>query len=167
LRHALDGLVFGNRPDAVRELKSKAFRNMLIGSGSMGAGIVLTYLGYRAAGLGNNGGQYRILYGLILFGLGVLVKGVADYRRAQTVGQPLDHQTAKYFKESYSFVGGSLAIFSAVLFWAPIVGLIVSILAVIMNQRVHGWARTTSWIASCLSLVVTIAIVVLCMMKTG
>jgi len=66
-------------PEAVRAVRNKAIRDALIGVGCAIGGVVLTMEGYRAAAQKPEGGEFKIAYGLVLFGLVMLGKGVYGY----------------------------------------------------------------------------------------
>lgn len=57
-----------------------------------------------------------------------------------------------------------LAVASVLLFWAPIVGLILGVIAVLLNRRAAPWLRTLSWVGMSLSAVITVAVVILLIM---
>jgi hypothetical protein len=63
--------------------------------------------------------------------------------------------------EQGSLVGRVLALLSILLFCAPFLGFVLGVAAILINSRDGGWSRTVGWIATGLSLVVTIAFVVL------
>ena len=60
-----------------------------------------------------------------------------------------------------SLVGKFLALTSVALFWAPMIGPVLGILGIFMNRRSVAWARTLSWTATVLSLLLTAAILLL------
>jgi hypothetical protein len=60
-----------------------------------------------------------------------------------------------------TFVTRFLALLSVVLCWAPFVGLVLAIPAVVLNRRARGWPRIVSWVGLALSAVVTALLVVI------
>jgi len=60
-----------------------------------------------------------------------------------------------------------LAFASVLLFWAPVVGFVLALSAVIANRKNSGWLKTTSWIGLILSLLVLILFGVALAMKEG
>jgi hypothetical protein len=68
-------------PEAVRAVRNQALRDSLIGLGGVVAGVVLTVGSFLRAAQNPDGGGYVITYGLILFGLVMLGKGVYGFLR--------------------------------------------------------------------------------------
>jgi len=67
-----------------------------------------------------------------------------------------------YYLTGYiSIVARFLAIASLLLFWAPAIGLVLGISAVLANLRTVGWPRMMSWVGAILSGIVTIGLLVL------
>jgi hypothetical protein len=66
-----------------------------------------------------------------------------------------------------SLVGRVLALVSILLFCLPPLGLGLGIAAVVMNRRVVGWPRTVSWIAMSLSVILSIAFVIVLVLAPG
>lgn len=60
-----------------------------------------------------------------------------------------------------SLVGNFLAIACAVLCWVPAVGLVLGVVAALVNRRATGWPRTASRIGLAVAVVVTLGLTVL------
>jgi len=60
-----------------------------------------------------------------------------------------------------SLFGRVFAVLCVAVFWAPFVGLGLSIVAIIMNYRVAGWPRVVSRIGAVLSAIITIVFCIL------
>jgi hypothetical protein len=84
-----DGLkeirAFNNRltaaagPEAVQAVKNRAVRDTLIGVACAIGGVVLTVGSYMAAANDPKGGRYTVTYGLVIFGLAMLAKGIYGF----------------------------------------------------------------------------------------
>jgi hypothetical protein len=77
----LDRAVVAVGPEAIRAVRNQALRDCLIGLGGVLVGTVLTVGSYLRAAQNPDGGGYVITYGLILFGLIMLGKGVYGFLR--------------------------------------------------------------------------------------
>ncbi len=76
--------------------------------------------------------------------------GIAD------IGRYSASELAQYFVGPVSFVAKFLAIASVILFWAPLLGIVVGFIALVMNWRNEGWPRVVSWLGVGLSVLVTV-----------
>ena len=78
-------------PEAIRSVKNRAIRDTLLGVLSVVVGVALTLGSYMAAAKKPEGGTYIINYGLILFGLVALGKGIygfMNYRALRRLSRP-------------------------------------------------------------------------------
>ena len=66
-------------PEAVRSVRNRAIRDILIGAACTVGGVVLTIGSYMSAANKPGGGKYTIAYGLVLFGLVMLGKGIYSF----------------------------------------------------------------------------------------
>ena len=69
----------GVRPEP-EDNSTQGRKNMIIGAGLIGFGILITWLSMVFA-IKKSGGYYIITLGLIFTGLGMFVKGVFDYKK--------------------------------------------------------------------------------------
>ena len=63
-------------PEAVLSIRNRAIRDTVIGAACSVGGIVLSVGSYQAAANNPEGGKYTVTYGLILFGIAMLCKGI-------------------------------------------------------------------------------------------
>jgi hypothetical protein len=68
-------------PEAVRAVQRRAIRDTLIGAVCVVAGIALTIGAYLAAANKLRDGRYSVFYGLVLFGLVMLGRGIYRFRQ--------------------------------------------------------------------------------------
>jgi len=72
-------------PEAVRSVRNKAIRDTLIGAACTVGGILATILGYLSATRNPGGGSYYIFYGVVLFGLVEVGRGLYGFHRYATL----------------------------------------------------------------------------------
>jgi hypothetical protein len=78
-------------PEAVQSVKRRAIRDTLIGAVCAAGGIALTIGSYMSAANKPEGGSYTITWGLVLFGLVMIGKGVYgfwQYNQVQRLAGP-------------------------------------------------------------------------------
>lgn len=77
----MDQAVVAAGPQAVRAVRNRALRDTLIGLGGAALGTVLSIGSYLHAAQAPGGGEYFVNYGVILFGLIMIGKGVKGFLR--------------------------------------------------------------------------------------
>ncbi len=82
---ANDQLTAAAGPEAVRAVRNRAIRDALIGAACAIGGVALTVGGYMEAAQKPGGGEFKVAYGLVLFGLVMLGKGVYSYLQYQQI----------------------------------------------------------------------------------
>lgn len=63
-------------PEAIQSLRNRAIRDTIVGTASAVGGIVLSVGSYQAAANNPEGGKYTVTYGLVIFGIAMLCKGI-------------------------------------------------------------------------------------------
>lgn len=77
----LNKSVLSAGPEAVAAVRNKAIRDLLLGAGCAIGGVVLTVASYQDVAQKPEGGKYTVTYGLVIFGLIMLVRGVYGFVR--------------------------------------------------------------------------------------
>jgi hypothetical protein len=77
----LNKSVLAAGPEAVAAVRTKAIRDLLLGAACAIGGVVLTVGSYTAAAQKPEGGKYTVTYGLVIFGLIMLGRGVYGFVR--------------------------------------------------------------------------------------
>ncbi len=93
----------------------------------------------------------------------------------QLIAKASIHEIGDYSVEEISqrlvgrvpLISQFLAVASVLLFFVPFVGLVMALIAVIVNRRNTGWLRTLSWIGAILSGLITMLFVVALAMNRG
>jgi hypothetical protein len=81
IKACLDQSVVAAGPEAMKAIRNRAIRETLIGSAGVIGGTALTVGSYLHAAQNPGGGEYYVTYGLILFGLVLLGKGIYGFLR--------------------------------------------------------------------------------------
>jgi len=77
----IDQAVVAAGPEAVGAVRNRSIRDALIGIGGVGLGVALTVSSYLHASQDPQGGGYVVTWGLVLFGLVMIGKGVYGFLR--------------------------------------------------------------------------------------
>ena len=72
---------------------------------------------------------------------------------------PLD--LSSHLSVRVSFVSKAVAVLSILLFFMPIVGLILGVLSILLNLRTVGWPKTLSYVSTVLAAIVTFGLMIL------
>jgi hypothetical protein len=75
----IDQAVVAAGPEAIGAVRRRAVRETLLGIGGLAVGTALTMGSYLHAAQDPGGGEYVITYGVILFGLVMIGKGIYDF----------------------------------------------------------------------------------------
>lgn len=82
--------ILAKGPEAIRAVRNRAIRDSVIGVACTVGGVVVTIAGYAAAASNPQGEKYTIFYGLALFGLIMIGKGIVgfgQYRKLEVMAQ--------------------------------------------------------------------------------
>ncbi len=90
----VDQSVVSAGPQAVRSVRNRALRDLLIGVGGLAVGIALTVASFLHAAQNPNAGEYVVTYGLMLFGLVMIGKGVYGHVRYSQLRKLSQTQTS-------------------------------------------------------------------------
>lgn len=77
----IDQAVVAAGPEAVSAVRNRAIRDALIGVGGVGLGVALSVGSYLHAAEDPQGGEYVVTWGLVLFGLVMIGKGIYGFLR--------------------------------------------------------------------------------------
>ncbi len=77
----IDRAVVAAGPEAIEAVRTAALRDFLIGAGCAVLGVGITVAGYMQAAHQEEGGKFKITYGLVIFGLVMLGKDAYRFMR--------------------------------------------------------------------------------------
>lgn len=95
LQDYLDRQLVAAGPEAISAVLKAAWRDTLIGAAMTIGGIIATVLSYTSAAEKPEGGKFYIMWGLVLFGLVAVGKGIyqfTQYSRLRSLAQETDEE---------------------------------------------------------------------------